>query len=266
MFAIHVIGIKNNSNYVNKKASTDTRLVPACTRSIDWCFVKEYNKELTNKRTNQKDSYRVSEKINYNIATNQDTNYTDEDIKNIYNSRWDIEEYFKMIKSNFKFSIMNEHNKDTPTTYKKSYTIIKIISVLEELFKLVCSDTLVSSKKNLKVTINKSELIKGLFKVIPDIIDSKITYNKLVNFCDVYIIKNYTKIGASNPRTSKIPFTKWYTKGYHKKCDLDNLLGLFLYGCENTDTIDRKLKSKSQYFSFEKIETMWHVLNIVKLK
>ena len=43
-------------------------------------------------------------------------------------------------------------------------------------------------------------------------------------------------------------------------------MGLFLYGCENTDTIDRKLKSKSQYFSFEKIETMWHVLNIVKLK
>ena len=102
---------------------------------------------------------------------------------------------------------MNEHNKDTPTTYKKSYTIIKIISVLEELFKLVCSDILVSSKKNLKVTINKSEQIKGLFKVIPDIIDSKITYNKLVNFCDIYIIKNYTLIGASNPRTSNVPIT-----------------------------------------------------------
>ena len=75
---------------MNKKASTDTKPVPACTRSINCCFVKEYNKELTNKRTNQKDSYRVSEKINYNIATNLDTNYTDEDIKNIYNSRWDI--------------------------------------------------------------------------------------------------------------------------------------------------------------------------------
>ena len=93
---------------------------------------------------------------------------------------------FKLIKSNFKFSIMNEHNKDTPTTYKKSYTIIKIISVLEELFKLVCSDILVSSKKNLKVTINKSELIKGLFKTIPDIIDSKKTCNKLIIFCDIY--------------------------------------------------------------------------------
>ena len=78
---------------------------------------------------------------------------------------------------------------------------------MEQLFEPVCSDALVSSKKNLKVTINKSELIKGLFKVIPDIIDSKITYNKLVNFCDTYIIKNYTLIGASNPRTSNVPIT-----------------------------------------------------------
>ena len=42
-------------------------------------------------------------------------------------------EYFKLIKSNFKFSIMNKYNKDTRTTYKKTYTIIKIISILEQI-------------------------------------------------------------------------------------------------------------------------------------
>ena len=105
-------------------------------------------------------------------------------------------------------------------------------------------DTLVSSNKNLKVKINKSELIKWLFKIIPDIIDSKITYNQLVNFCNLSIVKNYTLIDASNPRTSNVPITWWYTKGYHKKYDLDKFLELFLYGCENTDTIDIKLKSK----------------------
>jgi len=146
-----------------KKVSTkkvSTKQVPINTRFINYSFIKEYTKELTNKKTKQKEQYRITEKVNCNIATNLDETYSDEDIKKIYNSRWNIEEYFKLIKSNMKFSIMKEHNKDTPTTYKKTYTIIKIIIVLEQIFELMCDNITENYNEYYNVKINKSELIK----------------------------------------------------------------------------------------------------------
>jgi len=244
-----VIRIKNNCKHLNETDLNGPNLnnvkqVPTNTRFINYNFIKEYTKELTNKKTKQKEQYRITEKVNCNIATNLDETYSDEDIKKIYNSRWNIEEYFKLIKSNFKFSIMNEHNKDTSTTYKKTYTIIKIISILEQIFELMCDNITENYNENYNVKINKSELIKGLFKIIPDIINSNLTHSQLTNFFNIYICLNFTKKDASNPRTSKIPFSKWYVKDYHNKYDLEKLLEAYLDKDKSETNINKNLKSK----------------------
>jgi hypothetical protein len=253
-----VIRIKNNSKHLNETDLNESNLknvkqVPTNTRFINYSFIKEYTKELTNKKTKQKEQYRITEKVNCNIATNLDDIYSDEDIKKIYNSRWNIEEYFKLIKSNFKFSIMNEHNKDTPTTYKKTYTIIKIISILEQIFELMCDNITENYNENYNVKINKSELIKGLFKIIPNIINSNLTHYQLTNFFNIYICLNFTKKDASNPRTSKIPFSKWYVKDYHNKYDLEKILEAYLDKDKNKTSINKNLKSKLKNYTFEKI-------------
>ena len=144
---------------------------------------------------------------NCNMITNLDNNFDDNAIKNIYNSRWDIEEYFKFIKYKFKFSLMKEHNKNTLETYKKTYTIIKIYSILERIFELASHNIEKKYNEKYNVKINKSQLINGIFKIIPKIISSSLTYNDLFMFYETYVHLNLTKKDSHNPRTSKIPFT-----------------------------------------------------------
>ena len=65
---------------------------------------------------------------------------------------------------------MREHNKKTLDTYKKTYNIIKIYSVLEKIFELVCDNLTEGYNNKYNIKINKTEVINGLFKIIPDII------------------------------------------------------------------------------------------------
>jgi hypothetical protein len=51
--------------------------------------------------------------------------------------------------------------------------------------------------------------------VIKDVIDCSITLEKINNFFKSHFIEHQNKTNRSNPRVSKIPFTKWYVKKYH---------------------------------------------------
>jgi hypothetical protein len=250
----YVIRIKNNCrhiNSINSKTPKNLKNIPNNTRFINYNFNKESTRILYNNKTKNQETYRITEKINCNIATNLDETYTDENIKNIYNSRWSIEEYFKFIKSNFKFSIMKEHNKNTVDTYKKTFTIIKIYSVLEKLLELLCEGITENHNENYNVKINKTEVINGLFKIIPKIINSNIDHNDLVIFYNIYIHLNYTKKNSHNPRISKIPFTKWYVKEYHNKYDIEKIFDA--YNSENKAKLNKNLKFKLKNYTFEKI-------------
>ena len=88
---------------------------------------------------------------------------------------------------------MREHNKNTLDTYKKTYTIIKIYSVLEKIFELICDDIAEGYNSKYNVKINKTGVINGLFKIIPDIIFSQLNYKKLMVFFKTYIHLNFTK-------------------------------------------------------------------------
>ena len=251
-----VIRIKNNCKYINKNIdlnNTNVKNISNNTRFINYNFNKVSVRKLYNNKTKQYEQFKIIQKINCNIATNLDDIYSDDIIKEIYNSRWDIEEYFKLIKSNFKFSVMKEHNKNTLETYKKTYIIIKIYSVLEKIFELMCENITENYNNNYNVKINKTELINGLFKIIPNIIFSNLTCEDLRIFFNTYIHLNFTKKNSHNPRVSKIPFTKWYIKDYHNKYDIENIFKA--YNNDDSENINKNLKSKLKNYTFEKIET-----------
>ena len=70
---------------------------------------------------------KLEETIKCYLATNLPiANYNDELIKKIYCMRWDVEVFFKLVKSNFNFAYLREHNSNTLEQYKKKYLIIVI--------------------------------------------------------------------------------------------------------------------------------------------
>jgi hypothetical protein len=249
-----VIRIKNNCIHLNqnkkKNKKENTYKIPNDTRFINYNFNKEYTRILYNNKTKMKESYKITEKINCNIATNLDESYTPENIKNIYNSRWSIEEYFKFIKSNFKFSLMREHNKNTIETYKKTFVIIKIYSVLEKLIELMCDGIMEKQNTKYNIKINKTQIIHGLFVFISKIISSNINRNNLLLFYNIYVNLNYTKKNSHNPRVSKIPFTKWYIKEYQSKYEIEKIFNA--YNSDDKTILNNNLKIRLKNYTFEK--------------
>ena len=67
-------------------------------------------------------------------------------------------------------------------------------------------------KYNIKY--NQSLLIHGVKKILHLLIKGNLNINFLKLVCFNSIAKTNTIDGASNPRISNIPFSKWYVKGY----------------------------------------------------
>jgi hypothetical protein len=62
-------------------------------------------------------------------------------------------------------------------------------------------------------------MIEGLKKIINSIIKSSISCCDLNNYCNCFIKKTNTIKDISNPRISKIPYSKWYVKSYSRYSD-----------------------------------------------
>jgi len=203
-----VIRVKNNCVHLNNKHKNKNKKILNDIRFV----VYESDVVLIKKDKNNKDR-KITQHLACNIATNLDQKYNDEIIKNIYKSRWDVETFFKLLKYNFKFTNLTEHNKETRTCYLKTYTAILINCILERLFELQINSI---NKETNKYTIkyNKSLAVNGLKKIIPDIINSNLTTDKLLKYLNCYIDPIYCEKNKHNPRTSKRPFTKWYVKAY----------------------------------------------------
>jgi IS4 transposase len=90
-----VIRVKNNCVYVKNKKPKNINNVRFVSYNVD---VMETKKDKNN---NDKTLMR---KLSCYLATNLDITLNDNDIRNIYKSRWDIEVFFKLVKSNFRFS------------------------------------------------------------------------------------------------------------------------------------------------------------------
>ena len=153
-----VIRVKNNCLYlkndkeINKIKSDEIR------------FIKyKYEQVIVKKDKDYKDV-----KLEYtnkcNLVTNLDSeNYKDDIVNKIYLMRWDVEVFFKLIKSNFKFAILREHSNNTTENYKKKYVVILIILHIIRLIELISDKNIKKKVKKKKVIININILLKIIY-------------------------------------------------------------------------------------------------------
>jgi len=103
------ICIKDKNNILNKFTDKNIR------------FINYTNKIITTQKDKNNNDIKLEETITCNIVTNLNIDkYDDKLIKKIYLMRWDVEVFFKLLKSNFKFANLKEHNKNTTEQYKKN--------------------------------------------------------------------------------------------------------------------------------------------------
>jgi hypothetical protein len=214
-----VIRAKNNSICIKDEKQISNKFTDKNIR-----FIKYSNKNITIQKDKNNNDVKIEETIICNIVTNLNIDkYDDKLIKEIYLMRWDVEVFFKLLKSNFKFADLKEHNKNTIEQYKKKYLIILINIYLVRIIELTFEKynkkkhKFNSNKKNkniYNIKNNNTLMIEGLKKIINPIIKSDVNQILLKNYCDCYIKKTNTIKEKSNPRVSKIPHTKWYVKSY----------------------------------------------------
>ena len=203
---------KNKAKHKNKINNKNVRFI---TYKTDRYVVKKDKNNLDTK---------LKETLECNIITNLSLNeYKDDEIKNIYLSRWDIEVFLKFIKYNFKFSRLDEHNKiNTKDEYIKMYYSMLIIIYISMMIDKINNDYIKKTESKSKSKTknkynkktNKSLLLNGVYLILEKIINSNLETNDLLNINKNFIKRVNIIINVSNERKSKTPHTKWYVQGY----------------------------------------------------
>lgn len=241
-----IIRVRNNLTEMEKKLKEILKLriiTYSSTETSNITYEKYINyinpKIGKNVKINKKDkisetdifkSVDVTFNYKYTIVTNLNNKfYDDYDIKEIYKERWNIEVFFKLLKKNFKFEHLKEHNKNNNyDSYIKIYYVNLIIIYLAKIIEktYMNHNYIIEEEERInkqgKVIIfkrkaNKSLAIKGIYEYINEIINGKITENILRNLCKNYIRFTLREVGLSKERKAKTPFYKWYVKGHSNR-------------------------------------------------
>ena len=217
----YVIRLKENSHIKNNnsKGNINYELINKLEKESRVIENKITIKKTVTTKNHTKEKIMVKQK--YKLITNllDDKVYTDLRIIDIYKSRWKIETFFKLLKTNFKFENMKEKKE---FQYKKlilcELIVFYLIEIITHVFieehgeKLKCSAKV--PKKYTK-KINTSNSINGIYStILKDIIYGELSYDKLMLFAKTHIVFVQNKTNRSFSHTSKTPFTKWYVKGY----------------------------------------------------
>jgi len=218
------------------------------------------NKEINNtdnKETNKNEipfkNAEIKIKYEYTLLTNLNKDsYDDEKIKEIYKKRWNIEIFFKLLKYNFKFEHLVEHNKKMDyDKYKKlclvNLIIIYLAKIIEKTHYFNNNDikrdyTEYKKRKLIKYVYrpNRTNIIKGIFKIISDILNGKLKKDVLTSLCSNYVVYNRVELGLHKERKSKTPFLKWYVKGHSNRSLLCKFIEAFI--TKNTDKLNKNHK------------------------
>ena len=103
----------------------------------------------------------------YTLVTNLPIEtHNDDKIKELYKQRWSVELFFKLLKYNFKFEHLKEHNGDKNyDKYKKLYLINMIIIYIAKIIEKVHLNNDVNIQQNLtKTKCKKNKTIKYVNK------------------------------------------------------------------------------------------------------
>ena len=163
----YIIRIRNNAVAIKNKNVLTTKI----TNHINIRIIYYTNDVEKIKKDKDKKDVKIIEKTTCYVITNLTVKeYNDEEINKIYMSRWNIEVFFKLLKSNFKFKNLVEHcaintkNKTAQTIdeYNKLYYSILIIIYIALMVDKINSDFInetplikPKNKKNKKKQKNK---------------------------------------------------------------------------------------------------------------
>lgn len=188
----------------------------------------------------------------YTLLTNLSIdNYNDEKIKELYKQRWNIEIFFKLLKYNFKFEHLVEHNKNLDyEQYKKLYlvnlTIIYLSKIIEKTYfynnNIKKNFTKYDKKKFIEYVYkpNKSNIIKGAYIVLENLINLKFYKNNLINICNICVKYKYVKLGEYKERKAKTPFFKWYVKGHSERSLMIKFVEVYIFN--NINILNKNTK------------------------
>lgn len=201
----YVIRIKNNSLMINNQNQIDKRFG----ENNNIRIISYEDNVIINVQDRNGKNVKVNENIKCNIITNLPLGqYKDDDVKKMYLQRWDVEVFFKLVKSNFKFANLNNNVKGNPSktieTYKiNNYLILIQIHIVRLLEQFKNKENEIKKKLNEEYVKNiktKSEIIttNNLTSKINNVNDKKKSISKLYNtrsnikFYDIEKSKNTT--------------------------------------------------------------------------
>lgn len=182
--------------------------------------------------------YQVTSTELFKLATNIYDDLPNHYFSDIYNSRWDIEIFFKHLKNNFKFS----HITDKHSINNIKSNICRLI--IFYLAKIIKQIILMNNNKIKLIDINTSNLIRGIFNYLLDpLINSKLTKENII-----FIINNITDIHKNKKsrcfdRRSKKPFKKWYVKYYSINTFWKRIISAYL--SKEIDKLNKNEKIKA---------------------
>lgn len=250
---------KNNKNsntsnvkkrIINKNIDSKINKLKKTIKNKNVRFISYEDKCIITKKNRDNKDVKLEKTIKCHIITNLDINeYNDDKIKKIYLARWSIEVFFKLLKSNFKFSNLKEHNKNTLNQYKKQYHIIMIQIYIVRLIELIYEknykklDEPKFNKKNknkYKVKYNDSLMIEGLKNITDHIIKSKINSKVLMSYSNNYIKVINVQTEIYNERKCNNPSCKWYIKSYAEYYKYMKVINALLNN--KVDSLDKNLK------------------------
>jgi len=272
------LDILDDNKTLNKKTKNDE--IKFAIKNNPNIKIIEYFKETTKKivkKTNETVTLKIKSKFYLLTNLGDHKNFSDELIKNIYNSRWNIEVFNKYIKNNFKFEKF--YLKINDEIEKIKYLDL-IISIIIKLLVVICLYEKSKIKKNLfnnkinkrfnskiskldKRTKEYKNYVKNfnktaeatirinltLFttkfyqKIVTDLVYGTLKKETLIDIMnnDLEIIKN--EISRSFERKSIAPFTKWYIKMYHKIYEYNKIIDAIEN--ETIDKLNKNLKCKA---------------------
>ena len=264
----YVIRIKENCKIIDKNYSPTSKdknyeCINSLKRNPNVEIIKYDIKteKVFMTKTNDKKRMEITNK--YHLITNLPKNeFNDEKIKNIYNSRWNIEVFFKILKNNCKFSYMKEKCETQHIKLKYIELIMMYITKMliyygfkikkhpsEKITKRKNTNSFGISdqiKVDCQIKVNYSNLIDGIYNhLLPQIIAGDLEETVLEKFINSYLSIHKNENDRSFLRKSILPFSKWYVKMYHNKYEYNKIISAV-----TDDTIDDlnknlKLKSKS---------------------
>ena len=184
--------------------------------------VKKNTKNLDIDKEDQIIESKLSTKLRYVKYTIDDNNYilctnlfdfNVEVLKMIYNKRWSIEEYFKLIK---KTTNINKNNEILIDNIKKSFIFYNIVSKLTYLIKNNYEKQIESTKNKTIKKVNTTNLLTSLYNYdfFINFLYAKLNDNSLNNIFKLFIKFIYYTNGVSNKRICKRSNFISYFKSY----------------------------------------------------